>query len=192
MKSFRVLLCATAISVSTIAFAQTHDHKSEAKPAPTEAQLSFDKLKALAGNWEGKVSMTPPMPGSGDGVAEIDVTLRVTSRGNALVHEMHETGKPDDPKKYDHPVTMFYLDNDKLLLTHYCDAGNRPRMVARDSGDGKAVEFDFIDVSGSTKYGNMYHAVITPVDADHHIEEWTFMLPGDKPMRARMELHRKN
>lgn len=193
MKYARVLVSALVMmSASTIALAQGHDHQPEAKPAPSDAQVSFDKLKALAGQWEGKVTMIPPMPGSGDGIAQIDVSLRVTSRGNALVHEMHEAGKPDDPAKYDHPVTMFYVDNDRLLLTHYCDAGNRPRMVARNSGNGKDVEFDFIDVSGSTKYGNMYHAVITPVDADHHIEEWTFMLPGDKPMRARMELHRKN
>jgi hypothetical protein len=86
---------------------------------------------------------------------------------------------------------MIYLDADHLMLTHYCDAGNRPRMTARNS-DGKVVEFDFVDVSGSTKFGNMYHAVFTPIDANHHIEEWTYMLPGDKPMRARMELHKKN
>lgn len=193
MKYVRVLVSALVLMLlPKIALAQTHDHKMEGKPAPSDAQISFDKLKSLAGQWVGKVTMVPPMPGSGDGIAEIEVSLRVTSKGNALVHEMHEAGKPDDPAKYDHPVTMFYLDGDRLQLTHYCDAGNRPRMVARNSGDGSRVEFDFIDVAGSTKYGNMYHAVITPVDADHHIEEWTFMLPGDKPMRARMELHRKN
>jgi len=103
---------------------------------------------------------------------------------------MKEAERPDDPAKYDHPVTMFYLDDDRLLLTHYCDAGNRPRMVARTSPDGKTVEFDFLDVAGSTKYGHMQHAVFTIVDADHHIEDWTYLLPGDKPMRARAELTR--
>jgi phage tail protein X len=84
---------------------------------------------------------------------------------------------------------MFYLDNDRLTLVHYCDAGNRPRMVARSS-DGKTVEFDFVDVSGSTQYGNMQHAVFTVVDANHHIEEWTYMMPGNKPVHARLDLHR--
>jgi len=114
----------------------------------------------------------------------------VTSRGNALVHEMKEAGKSDGPTKNDHPLTMFYLDNDRLTLVHYCDAGNRPRMVARTSPDGKTVEFDFLDVSGDTKYGHMQHAVFTVVDANHHIEEWTFLMPGDKPMHARMDLVR--
>jgi len=74
--------------------------------------------------------------------ALLQLSLRVTSRGNALLHEMREAGKPDDPNRYDHPVTMLYLDSDRLYLTHYCDAGNRPRMVATTSPDGKIVQFD--------------------------------------------------
>ena len=116
--------------------------------------------------------------------------MRQTSRGNALVHEMTDPAHPDDPAHYDHPLTMFYLDGDQLTLTHYCDAGNRPRMTARASSDGKTVEFDFVDVSGSTQYGHMHHALFTIVDANHHIEEWTYMMPGDKPVHARVELAR--
>jgi hypothetical protein len=120
----------------------------------------------------------------------IHVSLRVTSRGNAMVHEMKEAGAPDDPARYDHPVTMFYVEGERLLLTHYCDAGNRPRMAGKLSPDGKKVEFDFLDVSGGTKYGHMHHAVFTTIDANHHIEEWTYMEPGDKPVHARMDLTR--
>jgi len=107
-----------------------------------------------------------------------------------MVHEMTDPTKADDPTKYDHPVTMFYLDNDHLTLVHYCDAGNRPRMVARTSPDGKTVEFDFLDISGSTQFGHMDHAVFTTVDANHHIEDWTYVMPGDKPVHARMDLTR--
>ena len=65
------------------------------------------------------------------------VTLRKTSRGNALVHEMQEAGTPMDATNYDHPVTMLYVDGDHLTLAHYCDAGNRPRMVAGPRRMGK-------------------------------------------------------
>ena len=116
--------------------------------------------------------------------------MRVTSRGNALVHEMKGAGTSDDATKYDHPVTMFYLDSDRLILTHYCDAGNRPRMAARSSVDGKTVEFDFLDVAGNLQYGHMQHAVFTIVDANHHTEDWTFMMQGDKLVRAHMDLQR--
>src|ERR1700687_1706336 len=178
MKSLRFMLSAVALmSLSIVAFAQS------------DAQKSFDKLKTLAGSWQARVTLTPPQPEMGDGTL-MQVSLRVTSRGNALVHEMNEAGKPDDPSHYDHPVTMLYLDSDRLLLTHYCDAGNRPRMVAKTSPDGKKVEFDFVDVAGSTEYGHMHHAGFTFIDATHHIEDWTYMTPGDKPVRAHFDLQR--
>jgi hypothetical protein len=184
MKSIRVIFPVLLISLGATAFAQSHEHASAAVAAESDAQKEFAQLKTLAGKWQGSVDMGPNKK------ASMEVSLRVTSRGNTLVHEMKEAGTPDDPAKYDHPVTMFYLDDDRLTLLHYCDAGNRPRMVARTSADGKTVEFDFLDVAGSTKYGHMQHAVFTIVDADHHIEDWTYLMPGDKPMRARIELTR--
>jgi hypothetical protein len=54
-----------------------------------------------------------------------------------------------------------------LLLTHYCDAGNRPRMTCKMSADGKTVEFDFLDVAGSTEYGHVDEAVFTMMEANH-------------------------
>jgi len=189
MNHFRFVLLSFLLSLGTIAFGQTEfQQTSQNRPAPSEAQKSFTELKTLAGSWKGQVTINPPMPDMGN--SSVEVSLRITSRGNALVHEMKEDGKPSDPTKYDNPVTMFYLDGNRLLLTHYCDAGNRPRMVARTSPDGKTVEFDFLDVSGSTSYGHMQHAVFTMVDENHHLEDWTFLMPGDKPVHARMELRR--
>jgi hypothetical protein len=185
MKYLRFMLSVVVLmSLSSVAFAQ-----ADAQKPQSDAQKSFEKLKALAGSWEGKVTTVPPQAGMGDG-GVVQVSLRVTSRGNALVHEMKEAGTPDDPARNDHPVTMFYLDSDRLLLTHYCDAGNRPRMVARTSPDGKTVEFDFLDVSGNLQYGHMQHAVFTVIDANHHTEDWTFLMPGDQPVRAHLDLQR--
>lgn len=169
MKSLRLMLPIVLLSLSTMAFAQS------------EAQKSFDQLKTLAGTWEGQVTTVPPH-------AEIDgklmqVSLRVTSMGNALMHEMTGAGRPDDP------ITMLYLDNDRLMLTHYCDAGNRPRMTGKMSPDGKTVEFEFLDVVGNMQYGHMHHSVFTVLDANHHTEDWTFM-QGDKPVRAHLDLQR--
>jgi hypothetical protein len=159
----------------------------------SDAQKSFDKMKSLAGTWQGTVSTDmkndPAADHSMEGT-QVQVSMRITSRGNSMVHEMKAAGTPDDPAKYDHPVTLMYVDADRLLLTHYCDAGNRPRMSGKVSPDGKTVEFDFVDLSGGTEYGHMHHAAFTFIDADHHTEEWTYMMPGDKPMRAKMELAR--
>jgi len=155
--------------------------------AQSDGQKAFEKLKTLAGNWEGPVTVDPPIAGMSTD-KPIQVTLRVTSRGNALVHEMQESGTPLDATKYDHPLTMLYLDGDQLTLVHYCDAGNRPRMRGKLSPDGKTVEFDFADLSGSNQNGHMYHAVFTIIDANHHTEDWTYLMPGDKPMHAHMDL----
>ena len=99
------------ILLTTVAFAQS------------DAQKSFDKLKSLAGPWEGRLTTVPPTPEADGKLAK--VSLRVTSMGNALMHEMKIEGRTDDP------ITMLYLDTERLMLTHYCDAGNRPRMIGK-------------------------------------------------------------
>jgi hypothetical protein len=186
MKSLRFTLCIGVISLSTVALVWP----GTASAAESDAQKSFDKMKTLAGTWQGPITVNPQQEDIKNGTLE-QISLRVTSRGNALVHEMYDPDKPDDPSRYDHPLTMLYLDGDRLILTHYCDAGNRPRMVARPSPDGKRVEFDFADLSGGNEYGHMYHAVFTIIDDNHHIEDWTYMTPGDKPIHAHFDLQRK-
>jgi hypothetical protein len=158
MKSLRFVLSAVLLSLSEVAFAQS------------DAQTSFDKLKTLAGSWQGTYDGDP-----------LQVSLRVTSMGNALIDEM-KSSAPENP------ITMFNLEGDRLLLTRDCDAGNRPRMVGKSAPDGKPVEFDFLDVAGSTEPGHMHHRTFTIIDANHHTEDWTYMLPGDKPEHAHLDL----
>src|SRR2546429_3341722 len=138
------------MSLPAMAFAQSDAHKlDEPKtPAPkSEAQASFDTMKTLAGDWEGPVKTDMPAEAGAD-IKPLHVSMRVTSRGNVLVHEFQEAGTPLDATKYDHPVTMLYVDADRLNLVHYCDAGNRPHMTGKVSPDGKTMEFDFADLSG--------------------------------------------
>lgn len=170
MRSVKFLLSIVLLSLSTLASAQS------------DAQKSFDQIKTLAGSWDGTVKTDPP-------TSEVDgkhaqVTLRVTSMGNALMHEMRIEGRPDDP------ITMLYLDSDRLLLTHYCDAGNRPRMTGKASPDGKNVEFELLDIAGGTQYGHMHRTAFNYIDANHHTEDWSFMMPGDKMVRAHLDLQR--
>ncbi len=172
MKALRVLFSGVLMAVCSVALAQTDEQKS------------FEQMKTLAGAWQGKVTTTPT-----EGMMKmqgmvLNVSLRTTSSGNAIMHEVKAGGMKDDP------ITMLYLDGDRLLLTHYCDAGNRPRMVAKSSADGKTVEFDFLDLAGPTDHGHMDHAVFTFVDPDHHTEDWTYIMPEDKPVKAHFELER--
>ncbi|HKS75329.1 MAG TPA: hypothetical protein VJQ82_19130 [Terriglobales bacterium] len=180
MKLLHSLAVVVLLGISSLVYAQHDMQKTDAPKS--EAQKSFDQLKTLAGSWQGSMVIDPPSK-EFDGKT-VQLTLRATSMGNALMHEMKVSGRPDDP------ITMLYLDGDRLLLTHYCDAGNRPRMVARTSPDGRTVDFDFLDVAGSTAYGHMDHAKFTVIDANHHSEEWTYMQPGDKPAKVHFDLQR--
>ena len=162
MRMRRLILTLALLLLSTAAFAQS------------AAQTSFEQLKALAGSWEGTFDGQP-----------MHVTLRVTSKGNALMHEMRGPG-PDDP------ITMFHLDGQRLLLTHYCDAGNQPRMAATISPDGKTIVFDFLEATNllSSQHGHMQRATFTFIDADHHTEKWEFAMADGKQMGGTLDLKR--
>jgi|SRR5579863_5467001 len=162
MKMRGVMLPLAVLLVSSAGFAQS------------AAQKSFEQLKSLAGSWDGTVDGQP-----------MHVTLRVTSMGNALMHEMKGAG-PDDP------ITMFNLDGDRLMLTHYCDAGNQPRMAAKVSPDGKTIVFDFLEATNlqSSQMGHMQRVTFTFIDANHHTEKWEFAMADGKQMGGLLDLKR--
>ena len=147
---------------------------STAALAQSAAQKSFEQLKSLAGSWDGTIEGQT-----------MHVTLRVTSMGNAIMHEMKGSG-PDDP------ITMFNLDGDRLLLTHYCDAGNQPRMVATISPDGKTIVFNFLEATNLLKSqeGHMQRVTFSFIDADHHTEKWEFAMADGKQMGGELDLKR--
>ncbi len=52
------------------------------------------------------------------------------------------------------------------------------------------MDFDFVDISGSTEPVYLPHFVFTILDADHHTEDWTFMLPGEKRLTTHFDLRK--
>src|ERR1700739_4518545 len=116
MKAFRYAVGIAIVLCSSLALAQS------------SARKTFDALKTLAGNWEGKNSQGQTLR----------VSFRETAGGSALLSEIHGQGP-------ENMISMIHLDGDRLLMTHYCGAGNQPRMKAMLAPDGKSVAFDFID-----------------------------------------------
>ncbi|HZP00721.1 MAG TPA: hypothetical protein VFD30_10540, partial [Terriglobia bacterium] len=76
--------------------------------------------------------------------------------------------------------------------THYCEAGNQPRMQATASPDGRTITFDFVDATNlaSPDAGHMYRVVFTFTDPTHHTEEWHFLDHG-KEMVEKFQLQKK-
>jgi hypothetical protein len=129
--------------------------------AQPDARKSFDRLKGMEGNWSGKNQEGRP----------VQVSFRITSGGSALMSEIVGHG-PEDM------ITMFHMDGDRLLMTHYCGAGNQPRMKVISS-DAKSVSFEFFDGTNiGPGDGHMQHVTFTQADAEHHVEEWVFLDHG--------------
>ncbi|HLX84871.1 MAG TPA: hypothetical protein VKR59_13300 [Terriglobales bacterium] len=129
--------------------------------AESDGRKTFDMLKGLEGKWSGK-SLQGEV---------VEVTFRSTAGGSALMSEIHGHGP-------ENMITMFHMDGDRLLMTHYCGAGNQPRMKVV-SADAKSVSFEFMD---GTNMGpgdaRMQHVTFSQPDADHHVEEWVLTGPG--------------
>lgn len=164
MKSIRALVPFVMMFAATLVMAQSG------------AQKQFEQLKSLSGNWEGKTSKGETT----------EVRYKVTGNGSAVMSEIF--GHHDDM------ITMFHLDgNEKLLMTHYCGAGNQPRMKATTSADGKTITFDFLDATNldSKQPGHMHRLVIGLIDENHHTEEWTFAAANGGEMKELFDLSRK-
>lgn len=173
MKALRIALPVVLILVTSAAFSKSGPNPDTA-PANIEARQSFKKLKALVGSWD---SDNPKKP--------LHITFRLTSNGNSILSEMY-----DDK---DNMITMFHLDDGKLMLTHYCAAGNQPRMVGKLLPDGKTVQFDFLDGTNfaSRPDGHMHGMILTLTDDNHHSEDFIFQTKdGTKLVPVHFNLHR--
>jgi hypothetical protein len=154
MKSLRFTLSLCLLLAATAALSQT------------AAQKSFDQIKSLSGSWEGKDSHGK----------SLQVSFRDTAGGSAVMSEILGEGHED-------MISMFNLDGpNRLLITHYCGAGNQSRMQASTSADGKTVTFNFVDATNlaTPDAGHMQSVVFTMVDANHHTEDWTFLDHGNE------------
>jgi uncharacterized damage-inducible protein DinB len=145
--------------------------------AKSDAQRAFENMKTLAGSWQGAVMGIP-----------INFTIRAASSGTAILHE----GDSGGGRPPNHEITMFYRDGDRLLATHYCDAGNRSQLEGKMSPDGKTIEFSFLDVIGGTRGGHLRGMAFTMIDANRHTIEATFVMPDGKPIPLRGEFQRTN
>ena len=85
---------------------------------------------------------------------------------------------------------MFYVEDNRLLATHFCDGNNRARLEGKLSPNGNSIEFTLLDVTGSTKGGLVKHMSFTTIDANKHLIEITFMMPNGKPVELRGEFQR--
>ena len=107
---------------------------------PVGYHAAFERLKRLEGVWEeaeyGRI-----------------VEYHLTGKGSALIEEF--VGDPP-------MASVYHLDGEDLRLTHYCNAGNQPRMKAAHY-DGSLLRFAFEDVTNLSA-PNAYHTRTLDID----------------------------
>lgn len=134
--------------------------------AEIEATKAFEQLKNLVGEWQG----------SREDGSTATAIYRLSANGSVLVEEFDVI----DREGYD-MSTMYHLDGDRLMLTHYCMAKNQPRMKADlASSDLNTLRFSFLDATNmkSPEDGHMHSAVFRFVDENEMNQSWTFRKDG--------------
>jgi len=131
------------------------------------ARAAFERFKALAGRWKGE--STRGWTDEGE--------LRVIAQGSVVMATSFDA-HPNEVM-----ATMFYLDGEDLMLTHYCVARNQPRLRATSFEDGgRTVTFTFVDGGNlpSRDRGHMDRAVYRFENADAFTTRWTWYQDGQE------------
>jgi hypothetical protein len=166
MKAFR--LCVIALSsVILMGWIARAEDKPAEKTGPKNS--AFEKIKALAGDWEAVAA--DKEHGHGGGV----VNYKVTAGGSTVLETLF--GGTDHEM-----ITMYYMDGDTLTLTHYCILQNRPLMRAERQLKPDQLVFKCQDVDNAkiADQDHMHQATFTFVDGDHLKTEWV-LYKGGKP-----------
>jgi hypothetical protein len=151
----------------------------QAGDSSMSAQAAFEKVKGLAGEWTGAVD-------SRDSGKAVTVVYRVTSSGNAVVETLF-------PGSDHEMITVYHLDGDKLVLTHYCTVGNQPRMTLAKASTPGELSFDFAGGSNvKPKRDKHMHAMRMKFEGPNALNcEWDFFADGKKAGMTKFFVARK-
>lgn len=177
-----VTACALAAFVAAGGCNSTGGAKVSPGASPDRDERMLGALKQLEGEWE---------MADENGQAQLACVYKVSSAGS-VVREIMFPGHP-------HEMTnLYHMDGGKLVVTHYCAAGNFPRMAASGverSAEGDVLDFRFDGVSNLREEheGYMGGLTLTIHDANHIRQDWTHfdregVAAGEK---AVFDLHRR-
>ena len=129
----------------------------------TKSEQAFDRLTSLNGEWKGEAFGVPTT-----------LIYTVTANGSALMEQCR-------PEKGPEMITMFTVDGDRLIATHYCSAKNQPQMATPAIADSqKPLAFSLVRVTGLKSPDNFHNTglTVTQEDNDHLTQEWSYQDKG--------------
>lgn len=153
-------LAITVVGFSVTSGGIRADEKKHEAPK-TSANEGFTKLQKLIGTWVAADAAGKP--------TEQVVSVFKSTGGGSTIQETIFPGSDHEM------VTMYHMDGKDLVLTHYCAAGNQPKMKLDPKSPAKQLNFLFV---GGTNFDpakdtHMHEGRITLIDDDHI--EWTWM-----------------
>ena len=154
----------TLTALTSLLLVSAAAYAADLKPsANVDATAAFSRLKSLVGEWE-----------ASSGMDKMHLTYTLIAGGTALVERETAEHMPE-------MLTVYYLDGKRLLLTHYCMAGNQPRMEAGayNASTGE-LQFRLLDITSlaSPGAGHMRSATFQVVDDRHLSTNWQFYENG--------------
>jgi hypothetical protein len=178
MSSMRQRLTGTALAAAWLVLRAGSSPAETAANAPTP-RAAFDQLKALAGQWQGHL-MTADGPGT-------SVTYDLTGNGSAVMEKLF----PGTPHEM---ISVYFMDGDDLVLTHYCAAGNQPRMkLVKTAANPTTLTFDFAGGTNldAAKDTHVHSGSIRILEGARLEEDWSVFAKGQPTASHRFFLVRK-
>jgi len=129
----------------------------------------FTQMKSLVGEWDAVLDRVL--------VKEI---YTLTANGSALMAETHAGNEPA-------MITMFTVDGDHLMATHYCSTGNQPQMITGVPDDlHNGVTFTLARVTGMKTSDDWHNTGVTISldDPNHMTQRWTYLYKGKTGMNV--------
>ena len=129
----------------------------------TNSEQAFERLALLQGEWQGVA----------DGV-NTTLIYTLTANGSTLMEQCR-------PEKGHEMVTIFTVDGDHLIATHYCSARNQPQMATAAITDvQKPLVFLLVRVTGLKSPDDFHNTGLTVIreDNDHLTQEWLYDAKG--------------
>lgn len=83
------------------------------------AQEEFEKIKSLQGVWIPEIQSSETQ----------EISYEVVSGGSSVI------------EKADGMLTVFHLDANNIMATHYCIAQNQPRLIASNFNEDNILNF---------------------------------------------------
>jgi hypothetical protein len=133
-----------------------------------DAKALFARFAKLEGKWKAR---------STKGWTETN-TYEVAAKGSVVFNRSFFEDEPNDGM-----LTTIFLDGDRLLLTHYCEARNQPTLIASSiDDDAHRVVFRYLSGTNmkSRDSGHMDSAVFQFVDDDHVRSRWSWYANGQE------------